>query len=84
MSKPVARVMPFSAGPSPTVMARRKRSLVSITRRQVTAAGSMSSRANLQSRQEAVTNVGFEMRVFNQRATRNLNAQLFENPPKNP
>ena len=35
MSKPVWRVMPFSAGPCPMVMARRKRSLVSSTRRHV-------------------------------------------------
>lgn len=35
MSKPVCRVMPFSAGPCPMVMPRRKRSLVSSTRRQV-------------------------------------------------
>lgn len=35
MSNPVCRVMPFSAGPCPMVMPRRKRSLVSSTRRQV-------------------------------------------------
>lgn len=44
---PVPRVMPFSACPWPTVMARRKRSFMSITRRHVMVAGSMSRRANL-------------------------------------
>ena len=41
------RAPAFSLGPCPTVMERRKRSLVSSTRRQVMVAGSMSSRANL-------------------------------------
>ena len=50
MSNPVALVMPFSWGPCPMVIPRRKRSLVSSTRRQVIVAGSMSSRTNLQGR----------------------------------
>jgi hypothetical protein len=35
MSYPVRRVRPFSSGPSPISISRRKRSLVSTTRRQV-------------------------------------------------
>ena len=45
MSYPVRRVRPFSSGPRPISISRRKRSLVSITRRQVMDAGSISSRA---------------------------------------
>mmetsp|Transcript_2203 Transcript_2203/g.7246 ORF Transcript_2203/g.7246 Transcript_2203/m.7246 type:complete len:273 (-) Transcript_2203:486-1304(-) len=45
MSYPVSRVMPFSAGPWPTVILRRKRSFTSTTRFQEMAAGSMSRRA---------------------------------------
>ena len=41
--------MPFSVGDCPMVMVLRKRSLTSITRRQVMVSGSMSSRTNLQS-----------------------------------
>ena len=47
ISKPVVRSMPFSVGDCPTVICRRKRSLVSITRRHVIVLGSMSSRTNL-------------------------------------
>mmetsp|Transcript_15187 Transcript_15187/g.37831 ORF Transcript_15187/g.37831 Transcript_15187/m.37831 type:complete len:484 (-) Transcript_15187:508-1959(-) len=45
MSNPVARVWSRSSAPCPVVMPRRKRSLVSTTRRQVMDAGSMSRRA---------------------------------------
>lgn len=47
ISNPVVRSMPFSVGDCPTVIRRRKRSLVSITRRHVIVLGSMSSLTNL-------------------------------------
>ncbi len=56
MSKPVVRVCPFSVGDCPTVICRRKRSLVSSTRRQVIASGSMSSRTNLRQSMCATAN----------------------------
>ncbi len=52
MSKPVLRVMPFSVGDSPTVIWRRKRSLVSRTRRHVIVSGSTSNLTNLMRQQE--------------------------------
>mmetsp|Transcript_27402 Transcript_27402/g.71922 ORF Transcript_27402/g.71922 Transcript_27402/m.71922 type:complete len:343 (+) Transcript_27402:644-1672(+) len=47
ISNCVSRVRPFSAGPCPTVILRRKRSLVSKTRHHVMVDSSMLSRANL-------------------------------------
>ena len=47
MSKPVSRVKPFSSGPSPMVIPRKKRSEVSTTRRHVMVSGLMSSLQSL-------------------------------------
>ena len=57
MSKPVRRVLPFSSGPRPTSISRRKRSLVSITRRQVIESGSISRRENRE-RSSGVSSLG--------------------------
>ncbi len=54
MSKPVSRAMPFSSGPRPILMTRRKRSLISMTRFQVMEAGSM-SRRNIRRRSSGVS-----------------------------
>jgi len=43
MSYPVMRVLPFSSGPKPIWILRRKRSLMSMTRFQVIVSGSISS-----------------------------------------
>ncbi|MPN11398.1 hypothetical protein SDC9_158699 [bioreactor metagenome] len=47
ISKPVSLVKPFSSGPLPISTPRKKRSEVSITRRQVIVSGSISRRHNL-------------------------------------
>ena len=70
ISKPVSRVNPFSSGPLPMVIPRKKRSEVSITRRQVMVSGSISRRHSLR-RSSGVSSSGSEavMPSFSRRTT---------------
>ncbi|KAJ0557753.1 hypothetical protein HanIR_Chr07g0328741 [Helianthus annuus] len=78
ISKPVSLTIPFSSGPWPTVIFRKKRSLTSMTRLQVMLSGSMSSLANL------VTSSGVKssglvlvmLSFFKRRNIMSLNARL--------
>lgn len=65
MSKPVFLVMPFSVLDSPTVISRRKRSLMSRTRLHVIVLGSKSTRANLQQALMACTPFDAQFKVEN-------------------
>ena len=70
ISKPVSRVKPFSSGPSPMVIPRKNRSEVSITRRQVIVAGSISRRQSFRL-SSTVNSSGSEAVIcsFSRRAT---------------